>query len=82
MEDNICVWAHPTQIIPIILLNLFIGFISSGIDNAAHIGGLIGGFLISMILGVKYKSKKSERINGIILLTLFFGFMIFLITKI
>ena len=71
-----------TQIIPIILLNLFIGFMSSGIDNAAHIGGLIGGFLISMILGVKYKSKKSERINGIILLTLFFGFMIFLITKI
>ncbi|HHW69282.1 MAG TPA: rhomboid family intramembrane serine protease, partial [Tenericutes bacterium] len=40
-----------SQIIPIILINLAIGFISTGIDNAAHIGGLIGGVLITKAVG-------------------------------
>ena len=70
------------QIIPTIILNLFIGFMIPGIDNAAHIGGLIGGIFISMACGVIYKSKKSERINGIILTTLFIGFMMFLLSTI
>lgn len=67
-----------SQIIPLILINLFYGFIVSGIDNAAHIGGLIGGILISMGLGVKYKSSKSEQINGYILTTIFLAFLIYL----
>lgn len=71
--------AIKNQIIPIIILNLFIGFITSGIDNAAHIGGLIGGIFISMACGVKYKSKKIDIINGIVLTFLFIGFMIFLL---
>ena len=50
----------------------------SGINNAAHIGGLIGGILITMSLGIKYKSKKSEQINGIVLLSLFLGFLIYM----
>ncbi len=70
-----------SQIIPIIVLNLMIGFLSSGIDNFAHIGGLIGGILISMALGVTYKSKKQEKINGYILLGLFVCFMLFLTTR-
>ena len=41
------------QIIPLILFNLLLGFMVSGIDNAAHLGGLIGGLLISMALGVQ-----------------------------
>ena len=32
-----------SQIIPLIILNLSLGFVLSGIDNAAHIGGLVGG---------------------------------------
>ena len=56
-----------TQIIPLIILNLLIGFASTGIDNAAHIGGLIGGILVSMICGLKYKSNKVERFNGILM---------------
>lgn len=67
-----------SQIIPLILINLIFGFMVSGINNAAHIGGLIGGILITMSLGIKYKSKKSEQINGIVLLSLFLGFLIYM----
>lgn len=68
-----------SQIIPLIVLNLFIGYMSSGINNIAHIGGLIGGILISIALGVKYKSNKSDRINGIIMSSIFIGFLIYMI---
>lgn len=67
-----------SQIIPLILLNLGIGFMASGINNFAHIGGLIGGVLISMAVGVKYKSKKSDIINGIIMATIFIGFLTYM----
>lgn len=69
-----------TQIIPLIIVNLILGFLVSGIDNFAHIGGLIGGFLITIALGVKYKSKTSEKINGYILsiiYTIFLMYMVF-----
>ena len=67
------------QIVPLILLNLFIGFISSDINNFAHLGGLFGGLIASMIVGVKYKSGKSEKTNGIIVLVLFIAFLIYMI---
>ena len=66
------------QVIPIIILNLAIGFAVSGIDNFAHIGGLIGGFLISMALGVNSRDTKKQHINGIVLSVLFIGFLIVL----
>ena len=66
------------RIVPVIILNLFIGFTIPGIDNFAHIGGLVGGFLISKALGVNSKDKKSDKINGIILSIIFFIFLIFL----
>ena len=53
------------SIIPVIVLNLIIGFTSSGIDNAAHIGGLVGGILIAMAVGVPDKSNNNNKINGI-----------------
>ena len=55
------------SIIPVIVLNLIIGFTSSGIDNAAHIGGLVGGILIAMAVGVPDKSNNNNKINGIVL---------------
>lgn len=64
-----------TQIIPIILLNLFLGFSLSGIDNAAHIGGLIGGYLATMAVGITGKSSKSDQINGIIVLLIYLAFL-------
>ena len=68
-----------SQIIPLIILNLGIGFIASGINNFAHIGGLIGGILISMAVGVKYKSNKSDIINGIIMTLIFVGALTYMI---
>lgn len=67
-----------TQIIPLIILNLLIGFASTGIDNAAHIGGLIGGVLVSMICGLKYKSNKVERFNGILMTIILLSVIIYL----
>ena len=66
------------RVIPIIIINLGIGFMISGIDNFAHIGGLIGGFLISKALGINSKDKKSDKINGIILSVIYIGFLVFL----
>lgn len=66
-----------SQIIPIILLNLSLGFVINGIDNAAHIGGLIGGILLSMGLGIKYKSKQDEKTNGLVLSFIVLGFLIY-----
>ena len=67
-----------SQIIPLILLNLGLGFIISGVDNSAHIGGLIGGTLISIALGVKDKSSWFERINGWIITVIFLAFAIYM----
>ena len=67
-----------SQILPLILINLTIGFLSPEINNAAHIGGLIGGFLTLQALGVKYKSTKSDKTNGIILLTIYVAFLIYI----
>lgn len=67
-----------SQIIPIILINLLFGFVVSGVDNAAHVGGLIGGVLTSMALGAPDKKNKTDRINGFIVLAIYFGFIIYM----
>lgn len=68
-----------SQIIPIIVINLLFGFLVSGVDNAAHIGGLIGGFLMAMVLGVPEHNDKSSRINGMILLLIYLVFVIYMV---
>ena len=67
-----------SQIIPLIVINLLLGFMVPGIDNAAHIGGLIGGTLIMIGVGVKYKSSNFERINGLIVSAIYLGFLIYM----
>ncbi|MCI9585729.1 MAG: rhomboid family intramembrane serine protease [Bacilli bacterium] len=66
-----------SQIIPLIVLNLIIGLMP-GIDNWAHIGGLIGGVFATMFVGIKYKSTKFEMINGGVLYLIFIGFLLFM----
>ena len=68
-----------SQVIPLIVLNLFIGFMSSTIDNWAHIGGLIGGAIASIAVGVKYKSSNFEKTNGWIALGILLGFLGYMI---
>ncbi len=68
-----------TQVIPIIIINLLIGFLVPGIDNFAHIGGLVGGYLLTMVVGVPGKSKKSDRINGAIVLILLVAFLSYML---
>lgn len=67
-----------SQIIPLIILNLMIGFSFTGIDNLAHIGGLIGGVFASMAVGVPDKSTTMDRANGNILLLIYLVFLIYL----
>ena len=68
-----------SQIIPLIVINLGLGFVLSGINNAAHIGGLIGGLLVSMAVGVKYKSTNSQRTHGIIMTLILAIFLIYMV---
>ena len=67
------------QIIPIIICNLLLGFLLTSIDNAAHIGGLIGGYLVTMALGLDGKTTKKEQINGFIVLTIYILFLAYVL---
>lgn len=39
-----------------VVLSLYFGFTSTGVDNSAHIGGLVSGFVLAVIL---YRPKKN-----------------------
>lgn len=43
----------------IVVCSLYHGFISTGVDNMAHIGGLLSGILLAFILYRKRQSKRS-----------------------
>jgi rhomboid protease GluP len=66
------------SIMPVIIINLVIGFLSTSIDLSAHIGGLIGGILISMAIGIGDKHRKSDQINGLVVLILMAVFLIYM----
>ena len=68
--------ALKSQIIPLIVINLLLGFMLNDVDIAAHIGGLIGGYLITMGLGLKYKSSWFEKLNGFIVSIVYLVFLV------
>lgn len=66
------------QILPVVIINLAIGFMIPGIGVFAHIGGLIAGILVSKAVGINSKDTKSDKINGIILSIVYMAFLVFL----
>lgn len=71
--------AIKNQIIPIIVINLLISFSFTGIDAAAHVGGLIGGYLAAMAIGIENKSNKKDMTNGWIVLILLVAFLSYIV---
>lgn len=49
-------------IVFMIVLSLYYGFTSGGVDNMAHIGGLVSGFVLGVLLYWKRKRKSSRDI--------------------
>ena len=66
------------SVTPVIVSNLLLSVMVPGIDFWGHIGGLIGGLLTSMVIGIGDKGRKSDQINGGIVLVLMFAFMIYM----
>lgn len=53
-----------TGLLPIILINLFIGFVGRGfIDNAAHLGGLLSGAALALVVDYKRPGVNSRVTN-------------------
>lgn len=67
------------QIVPVIVINLVVGYLTPSIDNAAHIGGLVGGLFLSMALGVNKDDERSSKVNGIITSLILLLFLIYLV---
>lgn len=49
------------QILIIAALSLYLGFTSSGVDNVAHVGGMLGGFFFAFLLYLPW--VKTNRIH-------------------
>lgn len=64
-----------SQIIPLIIFNLALGFILPGIDNFAHIGGLMGGVIATQAVGLKHRTSTFEKVNGYIILIIYMMFL-------
>ena len=68
-----------SQIVPVIMVNIILGFLMPGVDVLAHIGGLIGGVLVSMWIGIGDKERKLDQVNGAIVYISMFLYMVYLI---
>lgn len=66
------------QILPVIIINLLFTFMIPSINMYAHLGGLIGGIIISMAVGVKYKTSKFEKINALLAASILIVFLTYL----
>jgi membrane associated rhomboid family serine protease len=53
--------AFGTGLLPVILINLAIGYLGRGfIDNAAHVGGLLSGALFALFIGYKRPGERAS----------------------
>jgi membrane associated rhomboid family serine protease len=51
--------AFGVGMLPTILLNIYIGYMVPVIDNAAHMGGLVAGALLALVIGYKRPGERS-----------------------
>jgi hypothetical protein len=52
--------AFGTGLLPMIFLNLFIGYVGRGfIDNAAHLGGMLSGALLALVVNYRRPDERS-----------------------
>lgn len=65
-----------SQIIPIVIYNILMGFFIPGIDMWGHIGGLIGGLITANMLGTI--ENKKYNFNNILIFIIYFIFLIYL----
>lgn len=62
------------EILTLLGINLVFGIFSSGVDNYAHLGGLVGGYLAANVLGLpKVKAGLLLRIGAIAVYILLFS---------
>ena len=40
-------------------VNIYLGLVSEGVDNLAHIGGLLGGFILTLLVAPRKRNRKS-----------------------
>lgn len=66
-------------IVPVVVLNLILSIMVPNIDFYGHIGGLLGGILLTYTLGVANKSELRDRINGIVMTLIFVGILIYML---
>ncbi len=59
---RVVVKAHRWSTLGFVLLNLLLGAISVGVDNAAHIGGLVTGFTLGWVLARPLASDRREHL--------------------
>ncbi|WP_204842950.1 rhomboid family protein [Priestia flexa] len=70
------------NVLALIVINLIFGLVVPGIDNAGHIGGLVGGFLAASIVSLPKKPKLYVQIPAfvstvlLVLGLLYYGFSI------
>lgn len=64
-----------SQIVPVIVINLFLGFMITGVDIWAHIGGLVGGIITANMLGT---NDEDVKLSGVPFFLIYVGFLIYL----
>ncbi len=65
-----------SQLVGLIIVNLAIGFSQPGIDNSAHIGGFIGGFLLANIVSLpRVRFQTKQMFTAILMGAILIGFI-------
>lgn len=60
----------------LIVVNLVFGFIAPQIDNAAHLGGLITGFIAAAIVYLPTKQHRIKQISALIIYIVLIGLLV------